>query len=166
MDIQTIGSSSLTIYISPAEMRSRNIAPGSLTADDTKNILHSALDMIGQNEYTKVSLELFPGKEDLLLFVRMCLGAPLFFSFDDLELLIAAACECSDEAPSSLSFMDSRYILTVTPWEHDNAAPILYEFGELIDAPQQYEEYIKEHGQMLIKSDALTVLKKHFTKTL
>ena len=170
MDIQTVGKDSLVIYVSGNDLRIRHIAPESVTEHDTEGIINSALVEIGMPRSETVYLELFPGRDDLLMFVQLGLGSPQFFSFDDFESLLAAVSECclssrsSSVSQSSLIFQNGKYILVITPLLHETPPDCLSEFGEKLSCAPEYMLHLKEHGKTIISVDAIGVLSRAFCR--
>lgn len=164
MDIQHLKGAAFAVYVSGDELREEHIDPADVTVDDTERILASAFSRLGRQREEQVFLELFPGRDDLLLFVRPARTAPLFFTFDGLEALVAAADSWHGDAASSLWYIDGRYILAVWPWDAPDDCHALLEFGESLDKPPEYEPFLSEHGRILASPDALGSLRKAFCR--
>ena len=88
MDIQVIGSRAFSVYIQEAELVSRHLAAGTMTARDARTLV---APLIGSDGLGAVNLELYPGRHEVLIFVSRASGEPEFFSFPDVEALIEAA---------------------------------------------------------------------------
>ena len=166
MEIQAISSASFAIFLNEEELAARHLVPEAITKSDAEAILRGALLKMQYKHLEKVCIELFPGKKEVLLFVKLNTQSPVFIVFDDIESVISAAAECSDFPPASFVCIDATYILTVYPWEHDTAVPTLLEFGEKLPVKPEYELYLYEHGEKIIETDAISRLKHFFsTKT-
>ena len=59
MDIQVIGSRAFSVYIQEAELVSRHLAAGTMTARDARTLV---APLIGSDGLGAVNLELYPGR--------------------------------------------------------------------------------------------------------
>lgn len=163
MEIQAVSGTALTIYLNSDDLKERNLRPDSVTKRDAEALLKYAADTVGCGNVKKVYIELFPGKEEMLLFVRLSACAPLFFAFSNIEDVIAAALNVHDVMPSSLTYIDGVYILTVYPWERDMSDAVLAEYGERLAMKPEFELYLFEHGKILMRTEAIGRLNQLFT---
>ncbi len=158
MDIQAIGSRAFTVYIGEPELHRRNIEPQSMTVSDARELVRGVLD---DSDTGSVSLELYPGRHELLIFVRRNAGEPEFYSFPDLEALLEALAALSPDAASSLFFYNGAYILAVWPVEGARV-PALCEFGAPLPRPGAFLLHLREHGKIIREGDAAEAFLRAF----
>ncbi|MBR7081097.1 MAG: adaptor protein MecA [Oscillospiraceae bacterium] len=158
MDIYNIGKTAMTVYIPSDELRSQGLDAESITAEETEALLKDAVPEI--DEYC-LRLEIYPGRDEVLVFMFFSLREPKYFKFDGIENVINAAKCCNDE-PSKLFFSEPYYILAVYPWRGEDTPAALFEFGAQLNAPQGYENHLREHGKTLIDADAICFLSHRF----
>lgn len=157
MDIQAISSRAFTVYIPREELERRHLEPGDITVGQARDIVSPLISCDGLGA---VRLELYPGRHELLIFVKRSLGEPEFYSFEDLESLLLAVGACRDEIAASLFWYQGAYILAV--WSDDPLAARLSEYGEALDLPGDFLLHLREHARVLLDGDAAEVLKKTF----
>lgn len=158
MDIQVIGSRTYSVYIAGPELERRHLDPQGITARQAREIVR---DLIGCDGTDTVSLELYPGRHEVLIFVRRSAGEPEFYVFYDLESLLEAIAACGREAASSLFFYNGTYILAL--WSDDGLRRgALCEFGEPLDLPGGFLPHLREHGRVIRDGDAAEALTEAF----
>lgn len=160
MDIQAIGGGGFTVYIGEPELHRRHMEPQSVTARDARELVRGVLDCC---ETGTVSLELYPGRHELLIFVRRSAGEPEFYSFPDLESLLEALAALETDLASSLFFYNGAYILAVWPREGARV-PALGEFGTPLSVPGAFLLHLREHGKTLCEGDAAGALLRVFER--
>ena len=158
MDILTIGSRTFSFYISESELRYRNIEPDSVTASQARELVRG---FIGR-ETGPLLMDFYPGRHELLIFVRSDPQGPRFISFDNIEELINASLSVTSDLTSSLFFYHGQYILAMWSWEQDDCVPLL-EFGRLLDMPPEFLPHLREHGRIIAKGLALHKIKSAFS---
>jgi len=159
MDVQTITGRSFAVYITPDELARRKISPRDVTADAALDILSPILGREGD-----FCLDLFPGRNDLLVFVRKCWGPPLFYAFSDFEDLVSAVHACRADAPSSLYYREGTYILAVRRTDCGSSLSAFSEFGDELDLPPDYSLYLAEHAKLILPKGALNIIRAFFDK--
>ena len=164
MEIHPICGASFAVYLGEGDLKTLHITPTQMTEKDTEDVLHLALRNLGKKRCRQVQTEFFPGKHELLLFIRINTGRVTFFSFDEFEDVCSAAAGCADLLPSTLTFLDGRYVLSVCPWDSADLPSCLVEFGEHLHYPPEYELFLIEHAKTLIPNDAIATLCDYFCK--
>ena len=164
MEIQPIGRRNLLIYLNGKELMALSAPPSELKTDDATRILKQAL---GGNvgcgvDWSNVYLELFTGKDSLLLVARVHSGDPHFFVFRDIECLIEAAQLVPEDIISFLSYCDGSYYLIVYPWDTEPPPNVLLEYGQELPMHANYAFHLTEHGKILLGPSALDELKRLF----
>lgn len=163
MEIQTICSAAFAVYLGEGDLEALHIIPAEMTEKDTEYVLCLALQSLGKKLCRQIQTEFFPGKHELLIFIRINTGNVAFFSFSEFEDMYSAVAGCTEPLPSSLSFLDGCYILSVCPWDSSELPPSLAEFGTSLRFPPEYELYLSEHAKKLIQSDAIAALLDYFS---
>ncbi len=158
MEIQAIGARAFSVYIAGEELERRHLDPREMTASDARRIVSGIVE---SDALGTVSLELYPGRHEVLIFVRRSSGEPEFFAFTDFEALLSAVMECGGELTASLFYYEGRYILAV--WVMDGVRPeTLFEFGAPLDMPGEYLLHLREHGVTICDGDAAARLREAF----
>ncbi len=157
MDIQAIGARAFTVYIPREELERRHLDPGEMTVTEARRLISP---LISGDGLGAVRLELYPGRHEVLIFVKRSQGEPEFYSFPDLESLLLAARACRDEPAADLFWYDGAYILAV--WNDGAHASGLSEFGESLDLPGDFLLHLREHARVLLEVDAVEALRKTF----
>ncbi len=166
MDIQHLNCAAFAVYISGDELRSKQLNPAALTENDTDTLLGIALSRLGRERGNKMCLELFPGRDDLLMVVTPVRHPPLFFAFSDIDGLFAAAEDWRGDAASSLWYIGGHYVLAVWPWDVKNQCGGLCEFGEALERPPEFEIFLAEHANTIASPDALGALRRAFASVM
>ena len=161
MLIQKIGNGSVSVYMAPDDLKLMQIEPDGMTDCDMLRVLKQVFQSMGQKMAGNVQLEIYPGRNDMLLFIRQSRMRPLFFSFSSFEDLLSAV-SYSEVLPSSLYYIDGIYILSVTPWDGDCVDSAFFEFGEKLDIEPDYMLHVTEHGKTIIGCDAINTLRSSF----
>ena len=158
MEIQAIGARAFSVYIAGEGLEKRHLDPKEMTASDARRIVSGIVE---NDALGTVSLELYPGRHEVLIFVRRSSGEPEFFAFTDLETLLAAISECGEELTASLFYYEGRYILAV--WTMDRTRPeTLFEFGTPLYMPGEYLLHLREHARGVCDGDAAARLREAF----
>ena len=124
-----------------------------------KKLLSPLLD-----DLSPVSIESYPGRDELLLFVRRCAGRPEFYRFDDLDTLLAAANAMPGDTVSSLYRADGAYVLALYPWDAEGGACACREFADALDVLPEYAAYLAEHAKLIISDNAIMRLRQIFDR--
>ena len=162
MDIQSISANSFSIYLDEGELQALRIDPRSVTEREAADIFQSALQSLGYDPGSGAAyIELFPGKQELLLFINTKLGDPVFFQFDDFEAVLAAAANLSP-CPSALTYLGGKYILTLYPAPGQTALAPCEDFGVQLPNPPRFELHLREHGKTLVFPNAVAHLQNIF----
>lgn len=162
MDIQSINTNSFSIYLDEGELQALHIDPRSVTEQEAADISRSALQSLGRDSESGAAyIELYPGKRELLLFVRTDLGEPVFFQFGDFEAVLAAAA-CLSPCPSALTYLGGKYILTLYPAPGQTFLAPCEEFGTRLSNPPRFDLHLREHGKTLSFPNAVAHLQNIF----
>ena len=162
MQVHAIGNGAYAAYISGAELKIRNIALDDVEKMEKGKLLELFSPQLGDEDGRHAVLEIFPGREGVLLFLRFGAEKPVFFSFGSLDTLLDAVGECREDMPARLDCFDGVYILTLYPRAGSTAADAFGEFGVRLPYPDGFSAHMREHGRTLIESDALRVLRGVF----
>ena len=157
LQIMMIGENCACVYIVAEEIRDRGISHGNISEKEARKLLKAA----GlPDTWNNVDVEIYPGKEELLLFVR-CDSPWRWYSFSDLEMLLGAAALIEATEESALYYFENAYILGL----NGNGRFVAEEFGASIPAGKGYEAFLGEHGKVLLKENAVYFLRQTFRET-
>ena len=162
MDIQPIGKRNLLIYLNSDELTDLPAPPLELGTDDAAGILREALGDGCKDEWSNVYLELFAGRDSLLLVARAHSGEACFFKFEDIEGLISASQLCPGDIISFLSYCEGSYYLIVYPWDKEPPPNVLSEYGRQLMLHPNFAFHLTEHGKILLGPSALDELRQRF----
>lgn len=155
-----MGNNGFSVYICNEELIKRNFDPEHFTAKAAAELLKDTLPEKEAGQ--RMQVELFTGREETLLFVRLNTGKPEFFAFPDAESLIGAVTESRGLAPSFLTYINDMYILTVYPFPGDGTA-VLEEFGIKLLKEPEFELHLREHGEFILENEDISALRRAFS---
>lgn len=161
MDIQMAGKTSFFVYLSGSELERLHVEPSSVGDEETALIFSAAMRQLGKDDPVNASFEVYPGRNDLLMFVSICPGDFVFFRFEDFELLLEAVRQCPQDIPSSLLYYDDTYILSVRSPEA-MLLSCLSELGSRVFVRNGFLSHAGEHGRILIENNAVGRLSSSF----
>ena len=114
MTIQPIGTASVALYITPADLKEHGLTPAGLTLERALELTHSAFQEAGITLEGSIEIEAYPEACGVLVFARIKIPERLWFSFDGLEPLLSAAQTLPVPRPdAALLWWDGRYWLSV-----------------------------------------------------
>ena len=162
MTIQHIGARAMSLYISKHELSERNLVPDNIDHDEALRLLRFALTEKHLDGWEAAELEVYPGRDSVLLFARRRSGLPRHYFFSDFEALVTAAHLCLDVLPSCLSRVSKGYILTVYPFEGEQPPAALLEFGVSLGNSTYLAAHLSEQEKVLLPTSALACIQEHF----
>jgi len=160
MIIQAIGTDALSMYIDEQELHNLGLDPRAVGMQEAESLFRRALAENAMPQWEAAAMEVFPGKDSLLLFARRKAKKPAHFLFQDAEHLIEACRQCPELLPSSLSAAPSGYILTVYPFAGEQPPAVLYEYGDAADG--YLILHLREQGGDILKENAIGTLRTYF----
>ena len=132
---------------------------------------------------TKLFIEVYPcdGGGCVLYFTNLyaaakeggsCSGMdPVLFQFQDVDVLTQGACMVFDRYShriykSSLYLLDGCYRLIVWPLDYSDRLSVYFlsEYGEKVGEGELLAAFTEEHGQELIRDNAIDILSKYFSQ--
>ena len=162
MTIQPIGSSSVALYITPADLKEHGLTPAGLTLEQALKLTRSAFRQAGMDLEGAIEIEAYPESCGVLVFARVRRQARCWFSFGALEDLAAAARALPPPRPdAALLWWQGRWWLSL-PAGAEGAAACLSEFGRSESHRPHLEACLAEHGRAVFPADALTALLAYF----
>lgn len=161
MIVQNIGTRALSMYIDKKELIEMGLCPDEIGQQEANQLLKKALDDESIGQWKTAEMEVYPGKDSILLFVRRKSTKPYYFIFPNFELLVSA-CQLCKSLPSTLSCVDGRYLLTIYPLEGDNPPTILSEFGSQAEISQGLAFHYDEQGEYIFTEKAISEIQKLF----
>lgn len=91
MTIQPIGSASVALYITPADLKEHGLTPAGLTLERALAITQTAFHEAGITLEGSIEIEAYPDACGVLVFAHVRAPERAWFSFDELEPVVAAA---------------------------------------------------------------------------
>lgn len=162
MTIQPIGSASVALYITPADLKEHGLTPSGLTLERALELTQTAFRQAGIALDGSIEIEAYPDACGVLVFARVRVPERAWFSFPELDPLLAAARAMPLPRPdASLLWWDDRWWLSL-PAGEEQAAARLSEFGRCETARPHLEARLAEHGRPVLERDALTALLAFF----
>ncbi len=162
MTIQPIGTASVALYITPADLKEHGLTPAGLTLERALELTHSAFEEAGIALDGSIEIEAYPEACGVLVFARIKEPERLWFSFDGLEPLLDGSRTLAGPRPdAALLWWDGRYWLSL-PGDAEQAANHFSEFGRSETRRPHLEASLAEHGAAILAGDALNVLLHHF----
>jgi len=162
MTINHIGISAMSLHVTESELKTLSLSPEKIGKDEALSLLRLALTEKRLDDWEVAELEVYPGRDSVLVFARRRSGSPKHFLFRDFEALVQAAHLASDLLPSCLARTDDGYVLTVYPFEGDRPPAVLYEYGDAFAGTAYLTAHWKEQQQLLIEAEAISCLQAHF----
>ena len=162
MTIQPIGSASVALYITPADLKERGLTPAELTLEQALELTRAAFRQAGMDLEGSIEIEAYPETCGVLVFAHVRAPERRWYSFGSLEDLAGAARALDCPRPdAALLWCRGRWWLSL-PAGAEQAAARLSEFGRSEAGRPHLEASLAEHGRMVLPSDALTGLLAYF----
>ena len=162
MTIQPISSASVAVYITQTDLEACGLTPAELTLERALELTRDAFRQEGIPLEGTLEIEAYPEDCGVLVFAYVNARQRLWFSFTELEHLLAAARSLSQPKPdAALLWWEGRWWLSFAP-EAVGAAACMSEFGSSQSARPHLEATLAEHGQLVLAHDALTTLLEYF----
>jgi negative regulator of genetic competence, sporulation and motility len=156
MEIHSTGNGNFFIYVDKPEIKGY-ADEGDVDAEAIVELVRQTREAPGDTY-----LEVFQGRESLLIFARSHAGTPTIFVFNSIEPLIAAARACPSESITFLAHASESYYLIYYPWDSESPPAALCEFGEVAREHPAFARHIAEHGRVLLGPTALEDLNAIF----
>lgn len=162
MTIQPIGSASVALYITPADLKEHGLTPAGLTLEQALELTRSAFRQAGMALEGSIEIEAYPESCGVLVFAHVRAPEECWFSFGSLEELAAAARALTGPLPDgALLWWEDRWWLSL-PAGAEQAAARLSEFGRSETHRPHLAASLAEHGRMIFPSHALSGLLTYF----
>ena len=156
MTIQSIGSASVALYITPADLKEHGLTPAELTLERALELTRVAFREAGIDLEGSIEIEAYPENCGVLVFAHVRQPERVWFSFGQLEDLAAAArCLPRPVPQAALLWWEGRWWLSL-PGGEGEAAARMSEFGRWEADRPHLEACLAEHGRMILEKDALT----------
>lgn len=162
MTIQSIGTASVALYITPADLKEHGLTPAGLTLERALELTQDAFRQAGITLDGSIEIEAYPDACGVLVFARVKPPQSLWFSFEGLEPLLAGV-QALDEAPedTALLWWEERWWLSL-PGEAQRQANQLCEFGRCETDRPHLDASLSEHGVLVLPRLAVSTLLRHF----
>ncbi len=164
MTIQPIGTASVALYLTPADLSEYGFSPAALTLEQALLLTRRACDQAGIILDGTVEIEAYPECCGVLVFARIRPAGPIWFTFDDLEPLLQAALALRHQDPdAALWWWEGKYWLSL-PDDAEGPAAVCREFGVLQPSDPLLPARLDEAGQSIFPHHALSALCRHFLR--
>ena len=162
MTIQPIGSASVALYITPADLKEHGLTPAELTLEQALELTRSAFRQEGIDLEGAIEIEAYLESCGVLVFAHVRRQSRCWISFDKLEDLAAGARALPQPRPdAALLWWKERWWLSL-PAGAEQAAARLSEFGRSEADRPHLEASLAEYGRMILTSDALAGVLTYF----
>ena len=123
MTIQPIGSASVALYITPADLKEHGLTPAGLTLERALAITQTAFHEAGITLEGSIEIEAYPDACGVLVFAHVRAPERAWFSFDELEPVVAAARDLPAPRPdAALLWWEDRWWLSLGAGEEQAIA--------------------------------------------
>ena len=162
MTIQSIGSASVALYITPADLKEHGLTPAELTLERALELTRDAFREAGIDLEGSIEIEAYPESCGVLVFAHVHRPERVWFSFGSLEDLVAAARSLPSPSPkAALLWWEGRWWLSL-PGEERGTAARMSEFGRWEAARPHLDACLAEHGRAVLERDALAGILAYF----
>lgn len=162
MTIQSIGSASVALYITPADLKQYGLTPAELTLEQALKLTRAAFREAGITLEGGIEIEAYPENCGVLVFAHVRTAERIWFSFACLEDLAAAArCMPAPRPDAALFWWDARWWLSL-PGDQRETAAFLSEFGRSEDDRPHLDACLAEHGRRVLEKNALAGILTYF----
>ena len=162
MTIQPIGSASVALYITPADLKEHGLTPAGLTLERALAITQTAFHEAGITLEGSIEIEAYPDACGVLVFAHVRAPERAWFSFDELEPVVAAARDSARTAAGCGAALVGGPLVALAGSGEEQAIARLSEFGRCETARPHLEARLAEHGRPVWDQDALTALLSYF----
>lgn len=162
MTIQPIGTASVALYITPADLREHGLTPAGLTLERALELTQTAFEEAGITLDGSIEIEAYPDACGVLVFARVKPPRCLWFSFESLEPMLSGV-QTLQEAPedSALVWWEGRWWLSL-PGDAERHANLLCEFGRAEAGHAHLDASLAEHGTLVLPRAAISTLLRYF----
>lgn len=155
MNIHPIGTASIALFLSPADLEEHGLTPETLSTQRALELTRRACRQAGLALEGDVEIEAYPGGCGILVFAHASPPRRCWFSFDSLPALLSAA-RALPHPPeeAALFWWEDAWWLSL-PGEQVHAVNILSEFGTPCRARPFFDARVEEYGMSVFPSRAL-----------
>lgn len=164
MTIQPIGTASIALYLTPADLSKYGFTPSGLTLEQALLLTREACEHSGIVLDGAVEIEAYPEYCGVLVFARIRPVGEQWFTFSDIEPVIQAALALRASPPdAALWWKDGRYWLSL-PEDASAAAAVCCEFGSPQPPDPLRAARLNETGYPIFPHHAFSSLCQHFLR--
>jgi len=156
LNVQTIGQRSYLITVSVSEL-------GEKAKDFSQADAERLLGQLGHNDGENFRFDVYPGRDEIMIFVRAGEGSTQLWEFETLDDVMDAFEKPVSMCDSRLLKYGERYILALTPWEGDTVPAALCEFGKRLEVSPELAAHIREQSAIIIDSRAAESLAQNIS---
>lgn len=157
MRIETVTKHAVSLRISRSELKSSD----ALTESDALDAVLQALADSGLTPWDAADIQLFPGKDEILILAKPKKLLPCRFRFDCFHHLVNAVNYVSPDTPSDLLYFNGQYELLL--YRSETALPnALYEYGTPLSCSPTLAAHLLEQGERIAARNAVSLIQRHF----
>lgn len=168
MTSQVIGNNKVALFLEEGDLAERGLCKLSSEGKELKRLVVEALKNSGIQSDGNMEIEIFNGKEGILIFAVVGIMPSIrYMVFDQVEALIEAAGVLLEfPLHSKLTYYEGRYWLEIKDFDEtaEKTALQLGEFGRHLSAEEYREYIITEYGTVIEKENALRTFQRYFHK--
>ncbi len=166
MTSQIIGNNKVALFLQEEELAEHGLCKHSSEGKEMKRLVVEALKDLGVQLDGNMEIEIFSGKEGILVFAVVgIIPTVRYMVFDNIESVIMAAGALS-EMPmhSKLTYCDSKYWLEMRDFSDaaEKAALQLGEFGSHLKSEDYKEGVLEEYGKVVEEDNVFTIFRNVF----
>ena len=165
MKIQTIGESSIAVYMDLAELNSRGIEPDKLNSSSTISLARQAFTDLGVKADGAIDVDAYINGQGVMVFASLrspACDVSTLYRFENLEDMIGAAHSLDATLISTLIYYDQAYYLAFHACQKDAKLDVLSEFGQAEEKPELRYLYLSERGKVLSYGNAVATIQEAF----
>ena len=162
MTIQSIGSASVALYITPADLKEYGLTPAELTLERALELTRTAFRQAGIDLEGSIEIEAYPENCGVLVFAHVRLPERVWFSFERLEDVAAAARSIPKPCTETVLFWWEEQWWLSLPAGEEGAAAHLSEFGRCEEDRPHLTACLTEHGTRVLEENALAGILPYF----
>jgi len=163
---QIIGNNRVALFFQEEELAEHGLCSLSAECKEMKRFVVEALKGLGVPSDGNMEIEIFNGKEGMLVFAVVGIVPTIrYMVFDNLESFISATGVLKDTpVHSKLTYFDGMYWLEMRDFGDaaEKAALLLGEFGRRLEAEDFREGVLEEYGEVIEDDNVLGVFRNAF----
>ena len=156
MTVHTAKKSNIILFLDGDEMSARGLSADGLDAGTARAIADEVCCEAGLSSSSEAFIEAFIFGNGVMIVIRRAAPPEKVFRFgsaDDAMDAMLALCGKEPEYSTFTYYCGSYYLMI--SGENEMSAAALSDFGEEIPDGGMFAAYLEEHGQVIVKGDAV-----------